>query len=255
MAITGPIPIPETGMDAFLKQLQIGTQNRQAQEKIAQESLANEQLNQYRQGELGVSQGRLALEKELGPLKLNLLKERIKAAKQEGLPELTKANITRNQTVVQNVDNLLPQIDELTASDFPDQLTGKYFNPSSQADYDSRIAKLSDSLISALNLPKTDQSLHLVDQIVRQKPLEGKESYLKRMKNLKSDLMSRKSKAQKALVSRNVEFGNNSTESNQGAESPDGADKKIIIRNKKTGEIKAISKKEAEEMGVYSGGV
>lgn len=34
MAITGPIPLPESGMDAFLKQLQQGTVNRQKQQEL-----------------------------------------------------------------------------------------------------------------------------------------------------------------------------------------------------------------------------
>jgi hypothetical protein len=204
MPITGPIPLPDSGMDEFLKQLQIGQENRREQERLKQSALANEQLNKYRQSELGISQGRLDLEKELGPLRLNLLREKIKAAQHEGLPELTKTNITKNQGIIQNVENLIPQIDELTSSDFPGQTVGKYIHPSAQADYDAKIASLSDTLLGAYNLPKTDQSLHLVQQMVRQKPFETRDAYKSRIENLKNDLLSRKERASKYLKNKNV---------------------------------------------------
>jgi hypothetical protein len=88
--ITGRIPLPKTGMDAFLEELQRGTKNRQAQQKIENEALANEQLNKYREGELGLEQQKFGLEKQQSPLKLDLLRAQIES--QKSLSEWRKRN-------------------------------------------------------------------------------------------------------------------------------------------------------------------
>ncbi len=63
MAITGPIPLPETGMDAFLKQLQLGEENR------------------YKQGTLDIAKQAESREGQLQPLRLDELKAKIEEQK------------------------------------------------------------------------------------------------------------------------------------------------------------------------------
>lgn len=167
----------------------------------------NEQLNNYHMGSL-------ALDQQLQPLKLDLLRAKIKEAKEGSLSDLTKSTITKNQGIVQSVDNTIPQIDELLHSDFPGQTIGKFTHPSAQAEYDARVSTITDSLIAALGLPKTDLSTHLVENIVRQKRFESKESYKNRLNNLIKDLKNRKGRAITVLKSHNV-FGENDQNANQ----------------------------------------
>lgn len=238
-----------TGMDAFLKQLQIGEGNRRAQQKMQQEQQANEQLNQYRQGELGI-QGRNAdlrgkefgLKDEqfdLNKQKLPLLQEYIKAqtANQKSLVEnrknkgnilngLTQANITKNQSIMQNVDNVTPLINELMAFDVPGQLTGKYIHPNDEKAYEAKTAAITDSLVSAMNLPKTNESLELAKTMVRQGKFETQSAYRKRLGELIKDLSARKGRAQKAiktgLFSDDTENNNPSDESSGSNNDPLG---------------------------------
>ncbi len=199
MALFGGIPLPSQSSFAenFLQGRKQRTAEDAEQQKIAQTALANKQLNEYRNSALN-------FQKELQPLKLNLLREKINAAKHEGLPELTKANITKNQQIIQNVEGLTPQIDDLLNSDFPGQTIGKYTHPSDQANYEARVAQLTDTLVGALGLPKTDASLHLAKQMVLQKPFESRLAYKMRIENLKKDLISRHKKASQYLRQRNV---------------------------------------------------
>lgn len=108
--------------------------------------------------------------------------------------EATKAFLTQNQGVLQAIDNVLPKIDSLIKEDVPFQapIGSKLFSPAKQARYEATVSGITDTLVGALNLPKTNESLHLVGQMVRKQTNEGDKAYRKRLKELQEDLQKRK---------------------------------------------------------------
>lgn len=224
MPITGPIPLPETGMDAFLKQLQIGKENRLNQDKLMQEALANEQLNQYRKGELGIKQDEFNLSKQKMPLSLELLRAQIENQKALAsqrknaattLNGLTKANITRNQSVIQSVDNVSPLLDDLTKMEVPWNYKGVSLSPDKMATYTAKTAAVTDSLVAALGLPKTNESIELAKTMVQRHPLESLNSYRTRLGDLKKDLQERKKRSASSIKSGLFDDVNSSSSSSE----------------------------------------
>ena len=108
--------------------------------------------------------------------------------------EATKAFLTQNQGVLQAIDTVLPKIDSLIKEDVPFQapIGSKLFSPAKQARYEATVSGITDTLVGALNLPKTNESLHLVGQMVRKQTNEGDKAYRKRLKELQEDLQKRK---------------------------------------------------------------
>jgi len=214
-----PINLPniETGMDAFLQQLQLGEQNRRAQQKMQQDQQNQQNTNEYRKSELGLRGQELGLKNqqfELNKSKMPLLQEYIKAqtANQKSLAEnrknkdkmlngLTQSNVTKNQSIIQNVDNVTPLINELMEFDVPGQLTGKYLHPDNEKAYEAKTAAITDSLVSAMNLPKTNESLELAKTMVRQGKFESQAAYRKRLHELVQDLSARKQRAHASIKS------------------------------------------------------
>lgn len=76
-----PIAGTNTGMEEFLKQLQIGQQNRAKNQELQQTALSNDQLNQYRQAQMGIAKQELGLKQQEAPLNMDLLKARIEGEK------------------------------------------------------------------------------------------------------------------------------------------------------------------------------
>lgn len=117
----------------------------------------------------------------------------------------TKTTLTNNQQVAQAVDNVIPQIDDLLKIDVPFQTPNIWgagrltslWSPAKQADYEAKVAGITDQLVNALNLPKTNESIHLVEKMVRKQPNEGDASWHKRLKHLKGDLKKRQINAYK----------------------------------------------------------
>lgn len=107
----------------------------------------------------------------------------------------TKAFITQNQKLVQSVDNTLPMIDSLINEPGPGQLIGKYKHPDEQARYKAKTSTIIDSLVSALNLPKTNESLELASNLVKQGKVESRDAYIKRLSDLKRELQERKNRS------------------------------------------------------------
>lgn len=112
---------------------------------------------------------------------------------------LTTRARTVNQGIIQSIDNTLPLIQELKVFKEPNQLIGKHLNPNAQAQYEAQSATITDSLVGALNLPKTNESIHLVNKIVQRRPLESHDAYVKRLGELEKDLNRRRDKASDAL--------------------------------------------------------
>lgn len=129
-------------------------------------------------------------------------KERFKTDEAENL---TTRSRTMNQSIVQAIENTLPLIGELKEFSEPNQLIGKYMNPNDQANYEARVATITDALVSALNLPKTNESINLVSKIVTRRPLESHKSYNNRLDELVKDLGRRREKAKSYL--RNEQVG------------------------------------------------
>lgn len=151
----------------------------------------------------------------------------------------TKAVITQNQQVSQAVDNIVPQIDELLKTDVPFQApgVGTIFSPAKQKAYDAKVAAITDQLISALNLPKSNESIHLVKMMVEKGFNEGDEAYHHRLKELKKDLLTRKKSALEVTSAVGKKTAKDSS-----------AQDLVTIRNSKTGQTKQVTREEAQEL-------
>lgn len=111
----------------------------------------------------------------------------------------TSASVTGNQKIIQAIDNAVPIIDELIENSGPGQLVGKYLHPNEQASYKGKTATLTDSLVGALGLPKTNESIHLVEKITSATPYESQASYKKRLEALKEELLARRNRGAESL--------------------------------------------------------
>lgn len=116
----------------------------------------------------------------------------------------TKSFLTQNQSVIQAIDNVLPKISELIEQDIPYQNplylgglpTARFFSPQRMADYEAKVASITDTLVGALNLPKTNESLHLVSKMISKQPNEGDDAYRSRLNSLIQDLEVRRANAE-----------------------------------------------------------
>jgi len=116
----------------------------------------------------------------------------------------TRAFLTQNQKVVQAIDNVLPKVEELVKQDVPYQnpmyLGGlpaaRIGSPQRMADYEAKVASITDTLVGALSLPNTNESLHLVSTMISKQPNEGDTAYRKRLKALIEDLEIRRENAE-----------------------------------------------------------
>ena len=111
----------------------------------------------------------------------------------------TTATVTSNQNVIQAVNNVLPLIDDLKKFHSPGQLVGKYLHPNDQAKYEAQVATITDSLVSALKLPKTNESIALAQKIVGKRAWENDKNYVERLKSLSKDLDVRRGRSRDAL--------------------------------------------------------
>jgi len=115
----------------------------------------------------------------------------------------TKAVITQNQQVSQAVDNVIPQIQDLIKEDVPIQSPDIFglrkatslLSPEKQARYEAKVASVTDTLVAALKLPGTNESIALVGKMVRKQFGESDDAYHKRLEDLIKDLEERKRNA------------------------------------------------------------
>jgi len=153
------------------------------------------------------------------PLRTDLLKAQIEYQKQRAANAkanagaqagLTKANLTKNQGIIQAIENVTPLIEQLSDKkyDVPNQLYGPYLHPDQQRNYVARTAAITDSLIASMGLPKTNESIHLASTMVNRGKNESLSAYRERLTELKKDLASRKKRAHQAIKSG---FSNNET--------------------------------------------
>lgn len=116
-----------------------------------------------------------------------------------GQDGLTTSNRTANQGILQAIDNTIPIIQQLKQMNVPGQFVSKYFNAADQYKYQSQVSALTDSLVSAFNLPKTNESIHLVQQMTQKQTHEDDADYKARLDELIRDLNSRKRNAMNLL--------------------------------------------------------
>jgi hypothetical protein len=155
-------------------------------------------------------------EKQHAALDLFKQKEAIKAQGKSGdIP--TNTVLTQNQQALQGIDTVVPMLDELINN--PDKVYGRYdFSPSKKAAYNAKTSGMIDTLVAAQSLPKVQASIDLVEQQIRRGTNESDSSYIERLKDLRKDLINRRSKAQSVIKNRKVntstsdEFANMSDE-------------------------------------------
>ena len=161
-----------------------------AQVQTAQNAVNNAQTPEQKQAAL------MALETH----KSNLRKQEVSGKSKE---DLTNTNKTANQSVIQSIDNTLPLIknlqESLKKSEIPGQFVGQFFSPDQQAKYEGTVATITDALVGALNLPKTNESIALVKKVVGRRGNESEKSYKSRLESLVADLNERRKKAAQAL--------------------------------------------------------
>lgn len=127
--------------------------------------------------------------------KLNPLSAAAQGALDRVLKSGTTPTVTANKKVVQAIDNVVPLITKLKEMEAPGQFIGKYFSPNHQAQYESKVAEIKDSLASALKLPGTNEGIKVIETIVGKHPFETDSSYHKRLTELEADLTNRRAKA------------------------------------------------------------
>lgn len=113
---------------------------------------------------------------------------------EDGIP-LTTAARTSNLKVIQAIDNTLPLIQDLKRQGAPGQFVGKYFSPNDQAAYVSEVGAITDALVGALGLPKTNESIALVQKMVGRHPFEFESHYKERLQRLIEDLNERRKRS------------------------------------------------------------
>jgi len=106
--------------------------------------------------------------------------------------------------MVQNIENVIPQLEELAASGAPSQLFGQVWNPEKSVSYEGKAATIADTLIGALGLPKTNESIALINKMVRRGALERDKAYKERIKNLINELNERKKRSISVLKNSNA---------------------------------------------------
>lgn len=141
-------------------------------------------------------------EKEKNALDLFKKKASITSANKGG-DNPTEAVLTQNQQAIQGITTVIPMLDELIAH--PDKVYGRWdFNPSKKATYNAKTSGMIDTLVAAQSLPKVQASIDLVEEQIKRQSGESTDNYIKRIKDLREDLVSRLGKSQNLVRTRKV---------------------------------------------------
>lgn len=142
-------------------------------------------------------------DKQAAALDLFQQKENIKKQNKGGdIP--TNTVLTQNQQALQGIKTVLPMLDELINN--PKSVYGPTdFSPSKKAAYNAKTSGMIDTLVAAQSLPKVQASIDLVEQQIRRGTNESTDSYIKRLKDLRKDLINRKGRAKDVLSNRKVD--------------------------------------------------
>lgn len=141
-------------------------------------------------------------EKDARALNLFQQKENIKKQNRGGdVP--TNSILTQNQNAIQGIDTVVPMIDEIINN--PQIVYGQTdFSPSKKAAYNAKTSGMIDTLVAAQSLPKVQASIDLVSEQIRRHTNESTDAYIKRLKDLRKDLINRRGRSQSVLKNRKI---------------------------------------------------
>jgi hypothetical protein len=141
-------------------------------------------------------------EKQAGQLDLFRQKENIRAANKSGDIATNKV-LTQNQQAIQAIDTVVPMLDEFIND--PRKIYGATdFSRGKKAAYQAKTGGMIDMLVAAQNLPQVKESVDLVEQQIRRATGESTKDYVERLKDLKKDLMARRTKSKSIVSSKRV---------------------------------------------------
>lgn len=124
---------------------------------------------------------------------------KILAEKPEKNPidEPTKQIITSNQSIIQAVDNVLPQLEELKKMKIPSQAFGiaSLIGGGKQTAYERKAAAITEQLMSAMKLAQSDKGLELAKKLTKRGAFESMANYHKALEEVERDLKERRKRA------------------------------------------------------------
>jgi len=142
-------------------------------------------------------------QKEAAELDLFKKKNDIRVSNRSG-DTATNTVLTQNQKASQAIDTILPLMNDLITH--PNTIYGRWdINPSKKAAYNAKTGGMIDLLVAAQGLPQVKESVDLVSQQIRRGTGESTDSYIKRLKDFKKDLMARKEKSLSVIKSKKVD--------------------------------------------------
>ena len=111
--------------------------------------------------------------------------------------EATKAFVTKQQNVIGGVDSVLPSINEIIKLAENDQvpfqgLGAPTLSPNLQAKYEALSSQAIEPLLGSFALNSNEHNARMVAKQIDRQPFETKDAYVKRLKDLKADLINRR---------------------------------------------------------------
>lgn len=150
----------------------------------------------------------------------------------------TRSTISDNQAILRGIDNTIPVIDKLKKMEAPSAVFGSYTSPTKMAEYNAMTGAVTDTLVSAMGLPKTNESISLVKQMITRQKGESQEGYKQRLDKLREELIDRKK-----ISMQQLKQGNKIIEKEEKAAKAETAD-----------QAKPAGKFDFSQYSVYGGG-
>jgi hypothetical protein len=144
-----------------------------------------------------------------------------------------RATIAQNQSIIAASNNIIPQLKQLKSFDIPNQVAN--ISPNKQQAYLGLSNSIADGLMTAFSLPRTDQSLHMVKQMVQRGKYETEGAYKDRLDILIDELNQRQKNANQILTESHVAPKEHSNNEEMGSGQGSGA--KRIKYNVQNGKI------------------
>lgn len=120
---------------------------------------------------------------------------RLKGEQAKALEERmgTQASLSAQQSIKRGAEMALPRLEKLMDLKTPYRGVLGYVDPNLKAQYQSQVNALTDVLLGAYNLPKTNESIELVKSMVERQAFESDKAYQDRLKSLQKELVNLKS--------------------------------------------------------------
>lgn len=167
--------------------------------------------------------------------------------------EATRSFVTKQQNVIGGVDSVLPSINELIKlaerDEIPFQgLGAPTLSPNLQAKYEALSSQAIEPLLGSFALNSNEHNAKMVAKQIERQPYESKDAYVKRLKDLKADLINRRKYAAGITSFKGMpEFP--AFEGVQDSESSTTQGSNMVtIRNSETGETRRVTRDEAEKL-------